>query len=231
MHRWWVFRYIKDFAFASLPQSQPPQRRHCALLTSVLPRFPAQQSGCLRGQQWTSCRGVLQQHLQLLQLRVTVHRGQGRGASQGLRQEQLRFGRCHLSGGRRARGGGGGCGAKPLPVLLTTGLFLQGYRADVRSRIPWRGALAVLTRLLLRGTVMPWGSQCWSVLRSGLRPPGSRDDKMFSVICGWSLWMKSSGKENNNNNSLFPVGVWWTESCQLELELSQLPSMRIPGFI
>lgn len=81
---------------------------------------------------------------------------------------------------------------------------------------------------MLRGAVLLGGSQCWSAFRSGLRAPG--DDKLFSLVSGGSLGMASSGSVNKNN-CLFPVGVYVDGWCQLELELCQPASMRIPGFI
>ena len=163
---------------AKHPQPPPPPRQHSPLLTSVLHGLSAQQPGsfrCGRGQQWASGRGVLQQHLQLLQLRVSVQRGerlleasQRVGDLQG-GQEKLRFGRCHLFRGRRARGCRG-CEAQPLLELLSTGLLLHGDRV-LRSCTPRRrGGLAGQRLLLLRlfGAVMLGGSQCWRVFRSGV---------------------------------------------------------------
>lgn len=158
--------------FKTLPPTRSP-RRLCPLLTSVLPVLSAQQPGRFCCQQRASRRGVLQQQPQLLQLRVSVQRGQRRrDAGRGFGQEQLRFGRCHLSGGRR--GARGSCRSALLPLLelLRPGLFLRGNRAGVRL---WRGAVAGLTLLLLlRGALMPGGIQGWRVFRSGLRAPGAR---------------------------------------------------------
>lgn len=152
---------------------------HCPLLTFVLPGVPAEEPGSLcsgRGQQRASCRCVLQQHLQLLQLRVSVQWGRQRGKpGQRVRdlqrgQQQLGFGGCHLSGGRRVWSGRG-CGEEAALGLLRTGL---GLRVRVRRWKPRRGSLL---RLLLGG------SQRWTVRVPYRRQSGRR----CGCTCTWCV--------------------------------------------
>ncbi|KAG7237518.1 hypothetical protein INR49_032267 [Caranx melampygus] len=80
-------------------------------LTSILSGF-CDSLRSRRGHKRASGRGALQQHLQLLQLWVTVQRGERRRkpgqwvSDLKSGQEQFRFGRCHLPGAGRVRSTG-----------------------------------------------------------------------------------------------------------------------------
>lgn len=178
--------------------------RHATILTSVLCALPVEQPGCLRGQQRTSSRGVLQQHLQLLQFGIAVQRRQRSGhASQGLGKKHLRFCCCHVSGGRRATISGSWCRAQRLMELLTAWWFRW---AGVRSGCTRRGTLVAFTLLLLRWATVPGGSQCCSGPGSGI--PGKDVFTYLSEIFENGVIRKV----NNNTTSVYFLLVFmWTD--------------------